>query len=716
MTVNKTKRQVKDRSTYDIHAAITLHRAGHLQEAEAAYQYLLRKAPNSFDVHHMYALFLWDADRKIDALVQFKKTIQIDPEFAPALYNYGCLLIKTENYEEAIDSLSRAITLSPHSDQLYLARGNAYRYLREFEGAAKNYRDAIALNPRFTEAWSNLGYVLNQLHDYQEALKSYQYALQIEPERYEIYINQANVLRALNRYDDALECCKKAEPHNNSLELALTKIEIFKDQEKFSDCLNLIDHYLLQFPDNLKILLIKADFYRKQYDFPKAIEIYEKCLFKDRNNIDLICWTAECYNLSENYNKAYEYFLKAVAMKPESATILNNYGNCLNRLNRHQESIDIFSKAIKIDGKRSELFLNRALAHKSIGNYSKFMNDNQIAHQMNPNCPKTNLNYSISLFLEKNYQDAWNYYEFRIFDSESSHYSQPCIIPPSISISHHLLRPAYRGKRVYIASEQGIGDEIMFMSILPDLLEDAQHVTVKCYARSLTLLTRSFPSVKFIDKTRGEEIAVDDIDIAIRIGSLGYSYRRDMSTASGKPYLKTDPLKVGSWKRELPTDRPLIGLSWRGGTDRTNREGRTATLDDLRPLLERNEYKFVSLQHGEVSEELERFNLTVSNPIEFFPADRLRDLDDLAALIDTLDVVVSVQNTNVHLSGALGKTCFAMMPKVPEWRYGFEGTRMDWYKSVELMRPKDYGNFGGMARALQAKISRYLNGRSYDSE
>ena len=406
--------------------------------------------------------------------------------------------------------------------------------------------------------------------------------------------------------------------------------------------------------------------------------------------------------------------MKAIEISPDNATILNNYGNCLNRLNRHQESIDIFSRAIRLDGNRSEIFLNRALAYKSLGDYSKSSNDNQIAYQMNPDCPKTNLNYSISKFLEKNFETAWHHYELRIFDGESIHYSHNGFVPPTLLISHHLQRGDYCGKRVFLASEQGIGDEIMFLSILPDLLEDAAHVTAQCDARSLMLLTRSFPNVEFIDKFNVEEIAVDKIDVAIRTGSLGYSYRRDMTSAPGTAYLKTNPSKVEAWKRELTTDRPLIGLSWRGGTDRTNREGRTATLDELRPLLEMEEYRFVSLQHGDVSEEIEHFNRTTSNPVQFFSADRLRDLDELTALIDALDIVVSVQNTNVHLSGALGKTCFAMMPKVPEWRYGLEGTRMDWYKSVELMRPKDYGNFGGMARALKSKIGGSLNRRSHD--
>lgn len=197
-------------------------------------------------------------------------------------------MIETANYNEAIDSLSQAITFSPHSEQLYLARGNAYRYLREFDEAAKNYRDAITLNPYFTEAWSNLGYVLNQIHDYQEALKAYQHALQIEPERYEIYINQANVLRALNRYDEALFCCKKAEEifkekqsvikHNELIDILINRAKIYQDMNNNDMALGILNQYQEK---NIKILTLKANILRDLKEFQQANITYQECLGMD---------------------------------------------------------------------------------------------------------------------------------------------------------------------------------------------------------------------------------------------------------------------------------------------------------------------------------------------------------------------------------------------------------------------------------------------------
>jgi len=614
MTVNKTKRQVKDRSTYDIHAAITLHRAGHLQEAEAAYQYLLRKAPNSFDVHHMYALFLWDADRKIDALVQFKKTIQIDPEFAPALYNYGCLLIKTENYEEAIDSLSRAITLSPHSDQLYLARGNAYRYLREFEGAAKNYRDAIALNPRFTEAWSNLGYVLNQLHDYQEALKSYQYALQIEPERYEIYINQANVLRALNRYDDALECCKKAEEflqkkqstneYNETIDIVINKAKIYQDLKNNEHALQILDQCLHK---DIKILTLKANILRDLKQFEQADKIYQECL-----NLD-----------------------------PEDANA-----------NWHKSLMDL-----------------------SLGNFEL----------------------------------GWKGYEYR-FNVDGFHImsSGPKSIPENY-IKKFPTIDDVKNKNIFIILEQGIGDQVMFLSALPDLQVVAKKITCQIDDRLLRIFSNSFNEINFISKqeTIADQVLKDAL--IIRMGSLPFIFRRFIKDFNGLPYLQPTDESVSKFKSIIENsqnnDAPKIAISWKGGTSLSRAKERSIEIENLLKIFDsKKDINLYCIQHGDYEVDLNRIQEKFNLNLHHFSNESLKDIDNLCGLIENMDYVISVQNTNVHLSGAIGKKCFALINANPEWRYGHHGIKLPWYRSVRLIRQQVIGDWDPELRILQKCI------------
>jgi hypothetical protein len=171
--------------------------------------------------------------------------------------------------------------------------------------------------------------------------------------------------------------------------------------------------------------------------------------------------------------------------------------------------------------------------------------------------------------------------------------------------------------------------------------------------------------------------------------------------------LAADPSVVARWRSALPAhgDRLSVGFSWRGGTVKTRRDQRSLVLEQLRPILTRDDCTFVSLQYGDVSEEIETFNATLDKKIIHFPKDSIDDFEDLAGLIGALDIVVSVQNATVHLCGALGKPCLAMLPWKPEWRYGKYGSQMPWYSSVELLRQSQSGDWDSVLAAVESRLS-----------
>jgi tetratricopeptide (TPR) repeat protein len=615
MTANKFKQHTKDRPSYDIHAAIALHRAGHLQEAENAYQSLLRPAPNDFDVNHMYTLFLWDAGRKNDALIQFKKTIKLDPKFAPAHYNFGCLLIETENYREAVESLSNAIALSPHSDQLYLARGNAYRFLSEFEEAAKNYRDAIALNLRFTEAWSNLGYVLNQLHRYEEALNAYQAALEIDPERHEIHINKANVLRALNRYDEALECCERAEEiclkqsavtkQNELVDVIINRTKIYQDLENHEMALQILNRYS---QNNIKILTLKANILRDTLKFDEASKIYEECL----------------------------------ALDPENANV-----------NWHKSLMDL-----------------------SLGHF----------------------------------REGWRGYEYR-YNVDGFHTTSGGI--KSIPENYIKKFPTIHdvdNRNIYIILEQGIGDQVMFLSILPDLKNVAKKITCQVDDRLVRIFSFSYPDIDFVSKQDIPPANVLSDYAVIRMGSLPHIFRSNRSDFIGLPYLRPSTVSVQHFRsvisRLQQNDGPKIGVSWKGGTSLSRAKDRSIKLEQLLKIFRtKRDVNFYSIQHGDFEKELQNIGKEQKKNFHALPAESITDIDNLCSLIENMDLVVSVQNTNVHLAGAIGKKCLAMINSNPEWRYGHTEEVLPWYKSVKLIRQTQPGKWDKVFQSLQADLA-----------
>jgi tetratricopeptide (TPR) repeat protein len=260
------------------------------------------------------------------------------------------------------------------------------------------------------------------------------------------------------------------------------------------------------------------------------------------------------------------------------------------------------------------------------------------------------------------------------------------------------------GQRVLLLGEQGIGDQVMFASLIPDLTRIARSVTCVCDERLVGLFQASFPEVSFAGP-RQARIAPGSIDRVVAMGSLGGAFRPTEAAFPGAPYLTPRPEVRARWAERLgPRTRPLrVGLSWRGGGPTTRRGTRSLDWAQLAPLLQLPDCEFVNLQYGDTAAEL----AAAPVPIRAFPAD-LDDFEDLAALTAELDVVVSVQTALVHLCGAVGQTCLTLIPHNPEWRYTASGTTMPWYRSVRTFRQTRPGDWAPVvaqaADALRARL------------
>lgn len=299
--------------------------------------------------------------------------------------------------------------------------------------------------------------------------------------------------------------------------------------------------------------------------------------------------------------------------------------------------------------------------------------------------------------LEGKFADGWDKYEVRKTSPDQR--------------SHHAMfgfaewdgRPPAPG-RLLVYGEQGLGDEVMFASLYGELARGVPQITLMCDTRLGGLFARSFPQFEVIgaprDGWRGRIAGLSGIACQIAAGSLPRFFRKDAADfPAHRGYLAADPQKIASYRERLAALGPglKIGVSWQGGLQRTGRSRRSLPLERLKSLLELPGTRWVSLQHGN----------RALTPISEFPG-VTDDLDELASLIQALDLVVSVCNTNVHLSGALGKEVLVMAPFVPEWRYGASGERMIWYPSARVFRQAAYGDWDSVIGRVADELRRRL--------
>ena len=267
------------------------------------------------------------------------------------------------------------------------------------------------------------------------------------------------------------------------------------------------------------------------------------------------------------------------------------------------------------------------------------------------------------------------------------------------------------GKTILVYPEQGLGDEIMYGSCIPELVARARHVAIECDHKLGALFARSFPLCTVTARLR--TMANDWVnhleprpDYQVPMGSLPGHFRRrveDFPRHSG--YLAPDERKTAAWKRRLDAlgPGPKVGLSWQGGVGHTGRARRSLTLEQLLPLLRVAGVHFVSLQYTEVDDEIRalaaRHGITVHHwqgAIDVY--------DETAALVYALDRVVTVCTALVHLTGALGRPAIVMVPFGSDWRYGAQGERMLWYPSVRLLRQRAIGDWSPVIESVRGLL------------
>lgn len=285
---------------------------------------------------------------------------------------------------------------------------------------------------------------------------------------------------------------------------------------------------------------------------------------------------------------------------------------------------------------------------------------------------------------------AWDYHEARLV---------PGITKTEIRRYHgETETPWWRGeagRTVVVHGEQGIGDEIMFASCLPDAIGrvGAERLVFECAPRLATLFARSFPCrVVGTNTVDGSDLPSNfKPDCKIAVGSLPWRFRDGRKSFPGTPYLAADPAKVAAARARLPEGRLRVGVSWQGGHHKTRVDLRSfGEPDPLLPILG-CDADFVSLQYTMAADDqVKRFESRHGIKIHHWPdVLRAQDYDETAALVASCDLLISVCQSVIHLAGALGKPCWVLVPSRPAWRYGIEGDRMPWYgETVRLFRQK----------------------------
>jgi len=423
--------------------------------------------------------------------------------------------------------------------------------------------------------------------------------------------------------------------------------------------------------DSGKLLWEKACALHLDKEFDEAEKIYVQLLEQNYNNTGLMATLGSLYVQTKRFGLGIHFLESAIAKGLNQPDAFTNLGLAYTQVNMREKGREYFEKSIK-EEPTPEALSNYSAMFIEAGESKKCAELCEQAIAQNPDLPLAHWNLALSLLGDGVWERAWDEHEWGLKGNFMREDRAVLDVP---------MWDGTKGKTVLVYGEQGLGDEIMFASMLPDLLK-TNTVVFECHKKLATLFQKSFPTVP-VYGTR-EDSEVDwaynhPIDYRLCIGSLGKFYRRSKDSFPGTPYLTAESLPKGEKFR--------VGISWKGGGAKVGRvHKRSIPFSWWKPILNVPGVEFVSLQYGNgKGEELDMMEALGHRIIRMDEYADSKDYYDTARLVKSCDLVISVCTSLVHLSGALGVRTWCATPCFPAWRYGNSGA-MPWYKSVRLYR------------------------------
>lgn len=388
---------------------------------------------------------------------------------------------------------------------------------------------------------------------------------------------------------------------------------------------------------------------------------------------------------AERWGLAYNIYKRCAELNPDISHVWSNMGMCLEEYDL-KKSMECFQRARNLDQTNANAWANEGLSNLQLGDPRGCIDKSRKALELDPSLTAPKHNMGLSYLMLREWEQGWKLF----YDT--------------LGVKHREKRsyglPDWNGEEgtVIVYGEQGVGDEIMYASCLPDLAERC-NVILDCDSRLEGLFKRTFDFPVYGTRFKKKTPLMDEhkADYQCAIGQLPHFFRNSEESFPGTPYLKPDPERVLQWKALFDTfPGKKIGIAWSGGLPHTHDKRRTLDVEDLDPLLvEGNTY--ISLEYRGTPQK------AVLRGIKDYPRATAKggDIDDLAALIASLDVVICPCTTVVYIAGALGIPCHVMVPKIPGYRYHLDG-QFPWYSSVTLHRQKSSW------RALTKKMGREI--------
>lgn len=389
----------------------------------------------------------------------------------------------------------------------------------------------------------------------------------------------------------------------------------------------------------------------------------------------------------------------ALGSAPALPQLAANLGSVLHELGRYEEAEVILNRAVSLDPTLLHAWKNLAVVNTSLRQDVQAQKCYQQMLQLDPGNAEARWGLALLQIKSGNYKQGWHNFEYR--------WQVDALNLKPIQTTKPWWKEPQVPSALLLWGEQGIGDQILFGSILPETPSYADRIIVALDRRLISLFQRSMPDLEFVDT-----VQVNDrlgFNAHLPLGSLPLRFRQSAKDflAARHPYLLADQGRSETFRRRIKRPGKLVcGISWHSSRKQLGPH-KSIRLGQLVSALGPTQHHFVTLQYGDT--EAERQALAESEGIEIQSledVDCFNDIDGLASLIDACDVIVTVSNSTAHLAGALGKKTLLLLPwsEGRLWYWANHDGNNPWYPSIEMFPQLAMGDWSQPLRAAGQRL------------
>ncbi len=613
------------------------------------------------------------ADRSEEAERAYAQAIRLDGMNALARLGLGELKIATGRPGEAVREFELALRRQPALVAAHLGLGNALAVMGRNAEALQRYEQTLALKPRLPEAEFAAGFVLARLGRQKEAELRYRRALVSRPDFAAAWMNLGSLLREQGREVYAEAALRRAVDLRPDLVAGWINLAVL-DRER-------------RRPVEAEAHLRKAFALN-----PQQVETH-------------VAWCQ--FRASErDLAGAWGWLRWALARDPDHTEVLNMQGILLHTEGRFAEAVEVFERAEAL-GHRAAAS-NRGNSLLDMGRMDEALRAHETAVERDPSHPGALYNLSLTRLRLGDWERGWHAYEAR-WRFREVHRS------PRVFRQPRWQGEPLEGRRIVLHAEQGLGDTIQFCRYATLVAARGGVAILQVQApverlmRSLAVLRAGYAETALLGARRG---GPPDFDLECPLLSLpaifgtmvdtvpwpGAYLGADLELALQKrvrtPYVRPN---LGHWERSL-----RVGLAWAGNPRYKADRQRSIELKTLLPLLGIPGINWISLQKGPAAEQL---SALPGNVFVWDGSSRDRDLAETAALMATLDLVITTDTCIAHLAGAMAKPVWILLPHLGDWRWMQQIETTPWYPTARLLRQPSPGDWSAVLERVIWELS-----------